>query len=142
MLKGSPGGLARRARFTSAILNRRAVRRALASWFLSLLLFATAWGGCISCEQFFTSCGHKNCCIQTGRCKTKTPLKQNTRPECKRIVFEYQKSLDLRIDLPLIAIVRIDLHFDAASRRAAPRREYPIEPSPPDLQVLHSVFLI
>lgn len=118
--------------------------RKLANSLLSLLLLATfVWGGCISCEQYFMFAGKKSCCAPDGNCKTKTPAQQSSGRECKQIAFDYQKPLDLHIDLPVAAFVPVDLPpLSAIERTTAGRSTSPVEPSPPDLQVLHSTFLI
>lgn len=119
------------------------MRRAFASSLLSLLLLTTlVWGGCISCEQYFMWPGAKGCCSPNGHCKTKTPTPQNSRRECKQITFDHQKSVDLHIDLPVIAVVNFDLPMRAVEPFADWRGANPIEPSPPDLQVLNSTFLL
>jgi hypothetical protein len=123
--------------------SKQAVRRALASSFLSLLLLATlVWGGCISCEQYFMFGGAKSCCSPNGHCKNqKTPSQKSDR-ECKQIAFDHQKSVDFHVDLPAIAVVKIELparKVDALERWHGARL---IEPSPPDLQILNSTFLV
>ena len=119
------------------------VRRALASSLLSLLLLVTlVWGGCISCDQYFMFGGAKSCCSPNGHCKNpKTPSHHSDR-ECKQIAFDHQRSIDLHIDLPAIAVVKIELparKVDALERWHGSNL---IEPSPPDLQILNSIFLV
>jgi hypothetical protein len=119
------------------------VRRAFASSLLSLLLLTTIlWGGCISCEQFFMLPGAKTCCAPSGHCKTKLPTSQKSGSDCKQIAFEHQKSVDFHFDLPVIATIS----FDAPVRFSQLVTEWPCvntaEPSPPDLQILNSTFLI
>jgi hypothetical protein len=114
--------------------------RALASSLLSLLLVTTLlWGGCISCEQYFTFGQSHGCCNPDGHCKTKAPLKTR---DCKQIAFDHQKGIDLHFDLPVIAVDRIA--FPVRTIEPFPRwyDPVPFDPSPPDLQVLHSIFLI
>lgn len=84
----------------------------------------------------------KGCCSPDGHCKTKTPPKQNSGPECKQIAFNYQKSVDLHIDLPVIAVVVLDPPLRAFEPYAAWSGTNSVSPSPPDLQVLLSTFLI
>jgi hypothetical protein len=119
------------------------VRRAFASSLLSLLLLTTmVWGGCISCEQYFMLQGAKSCCSKDGRCKTKTaPSKSSTR-ECKQLAFDDRKSVDLHIDLTAIALAKIESPLFIPEVSEFWRVGHPIEPSPPDLQILHSTFLI
>lgn len=118
------------------------MRRVLASSFLSLLLLTTLmWGGCISCEEYFMWAGAKSCCAHDGRCKTKTPTQQNAGRECKQIAFDHQKSVDLHIDLA-VAVNAFPLPMRTIEPFGLWRDTNPIEPSPPDLQALHSTFLI
>jgi hypothetical protein len=119
------------------------VRRAFASSLLSLLLLATlVWGGCISCEQYFMFGGAKSCCSPNGHCKTKTPTPQNSNRDCKQIAFDHHKSLDLHMDLPAMAVAKLELPaHPIATLEPWPGRD-PIEPSPPDLEILHSTFRI
>ena len=117
--------------------------RALASSFLSLLVVTTLiWGGCISCEQYFMWPGVKSCCAPDGHCKTKPPTQQDPGRECKQIAFDHQKSVDLHIDLPVVAIVALDLALRTVEPLVALHSTNPVQPSPPDLLVLHSIFLI
>jgi hypothetical protein len=119
------------------------VRRALANSILSLLLLTTlVWGGCVSCEQYFMFGGAKRCCAPNGHCKTKVPAPQSSDGECKQIAFDHQKSVDLHIELPIIAVVKIDLPTRAVELLERWHGAELIELSPPDLQILHSTFLI
>ena len=120
------------------------MRRAFASSLLSLLLLTTiAWGGCISCEQYYMFGGPKDCCSPDGHCKTKnSPAKQDTGRECNQISIEHHKSIDHHIELPPIAVVKIDVPLRAMERLERWHGVMPVDPSPPDLQVLHSSFLI
>jgi hypothetical protein len=117
--------------------------RALSSSLLSLLLVTTlVWGGCISCEQYFMFGQSHGCCNPDGHCKRKAPVKNGSGRECNQIAFDHQKGLDLHFDLPVIAVGRIAL--PARNIELLPRWHDPllIDPSPPDLQLLHSTFLI
>jgi hypothetical protein len=121
----------------------RPVRRALASSLLSLLLVTTAlWGGCVSCEQYFMFHGTKECCNPDGHCKTKASAKSNSGRECSQIAFDHQKSIHLHIDLPVVAVLRVQLPVPAIQTFSRLHDSTPVDPSPPDLQVLHSSFLI
>ncbi len=118
------------------------MRRAVASSLLSLLLLTTLmWGGCISCEQYFMWPGAKGCCAPDGHCE-KTPAQPNSGRECKLIVFDHQESVNLHVDLPVVADIKFDLLLPEFETIAAWRGSSPIAPSPPDLQALHSIFLI
>jgi hypothetical protein len=119
------------------------VQRAFANLLLSLLLLASfAWGGCISCEQYFMWPGAKGCCAPDGKCKTKTPPSSQTRRECKQIAFDHQKSVDFHVDLPVVAMTASDTPLRMTTPLTLEFGPYPIDPSPPDLQILHSTFLI
>jgi len=107
------------------------------------MLATLVWGGCISCNEYFMWPGAKSCCAPDGHCKTKKPpTKHDTGRECNQIAFHNKKSIDHHIDLPIIAVVEIDLHLRAIERLELLLGVNPVEPSPPDLQVLHSTFLI
>lgn len=117
--------------------------RWLASSFLSLLLLSTVlWGGCVSCEQYFTFGKSHGCCNPDGRCKTKAPTKNNSGRECKQIAFDHHKGINLHFGLPVVAIATISV--PAADEDTFWHRytAVPFDPSPPDFQILHSVFLI
>jgi len=107
-----------------------------------LLLTTLVWGGCISCEQFFMWPSAKTCCGANGQCKTKKPQPPQSSRECKQIAFEHQKSVDLPIDLPVVAVHPSD--FLPRIAESFTRWSYlpVIEPSPPDRQALHATFLI
>jgi hypothetical protein len=122
----------------------RAVYRAFANSLLSLLMLATlVWGGCVSCDEYFMWPGAKSCCSPNGHCKTKAPSSpQKPNRECRQIAFDHQKTVDHPIELPMIAIVKIDLLLRAIESVEHWPGVNPVEPSPPDLQVLHSAFLI
>jgi hypothetical protein len=86
--------------------------------------------------------GVKSCCGANGQCKTKKSQPSQPRRECKQIAFEHQKSVDLHIDLPVVAVIPSDFLPSMAEPFTRWSRLHLIEPSPPDLQVLHSTFLI
>jgi hypothetical protein len=107
------------------------------------MLATLVWGGCISCDEYFMWPGVKSCCMPNGHCKTKTPTSpQKPNRECKQIAFDHQKTLDHTIDLPVIAVVNIDVAFPTLQTPGGWQDLVPVEPSPPDPQALHSVFLI
>ena len=111
---------------------------------LSLLMLATlVWGGCISCDEYFMWPGAKSCCSPGGHCKTKAPPPhQKPNRECKQIAFDHQKQIDLDIELPAIAMIGIDPPLSVAQGLDVGYGTNSVEPSPPDLQVLYSTFLI
>jgi hypothetical protein len=119
------------------------VYRTLANSLLSLLMLATlVWGGCISCDEYFMWPGAKGCCSPNGQCKTKTPSSQKTNRECKQIAFDHQKAVDHLVALPMIAVVTIEVPLRVIASWESLHSVSSAEPSPPDLQVLHSTFLI
>ena len=127
----------------TAKLKSRDVHRALASSLLSVLLLTTLlWGGCISCEQFFMFPGAKSCCQANGRCDTKRPQQSQAGRDCKQIAFEHQRSADVDLYLPEVAVLPSDVPPLVAERLTRPSGLSRIYPSPPDLQALHSTFLI
>jgi len=107
-----------------------------------LLLTATLiWGGCISCDQFFMLGKSHGCCTPEGQCKTKPPVRRGPGSDCKWIAFDQRQSIDFHFDLPAVFVRESPI---AAKRPDLnPRRAPgPAEPSPPDLHLLYSVFLI
>jgi hypothetical protein len=115
------------------------VLRAVFSSLLSLLLAATlVWGGCISCEQYFMF--SKGCCNPDGHCKTKSPAKNKSSRECKQIAFDHQEKL--HVAFPVATLANVELPVVIHEIFPLCRDEVAIDPSPPDLQVLYSTFLI
>jgi hypothetical protein len=87
--------------------------------------------------------GSKSCCSPDGHCKTKQPpTKQNPGRECTQIAFDHHKMIDHHIELPIIAAAQMDALPTAVEGWEAWHGVKLVEPSPPDLQVLHSTFLI
>jgi hypothetical protein len=117
--------------------------KALSSSLLSLLLVTTLlWGGCISCEQYFMFGQSHGCCNPDGHCKKKAPVKNGSGRDCNQIAFDHQKGIDLHFDLSAVAVERIALPVRKVELLPRWRDARPFDPSPPDLQVLHSTFLI
>jgi hypothetical protein len=117
--------------------------RTIYSSLLSLLLVGTLLGGgCISCEQYFMLGKPHGCCDRDGRCKTKTPTRNTPGRACNQIAFDHQKTVDLHIDLPAADFVRINPPAPLVVALALGDQSTRIDPSPPNLQILHSVFLI
>jgi hypothetical protein len=117
--------------------------QALSSSLLSLLLVTTLlWGGCISCEQYFMFGQSHGCCNPDGHCKRKAPVKNSQARDCKQITFDHQKGIELHFNLPVVVAERIALPLRNIELLPRWRNAFPLDPSPPGLQVLHSVFLI
>lgn len=102
------------------------------------------WGGCISCEQYFTFGKSHGCCNPDGRCKTKAPGKSSHGRDCTLIAFEHHKAIDLHFDLPVVSVDVESMALSIRTLELLPRRydPLPVGLSPPDLQTLHSTFLI
>jgi hypothetical protein len=86
--------------------------------------------------------GPHGCCNPDGRCKTKTPGKKGSGAVCNQIAFDHQKTIDLHFDLPGMAVRSIEIPLPRIYYVSGRGEEWRIDPSPPDLQILHSVFLI
>jgi hypothetical protein len=133
-------GSSRRA---AALYTLGDLLRALSSSLLSLLLVTTLlWGGCISCEQYFMFGESHGCCNPDGHCKQKAPAKDASGRTCDQIALDHQKGIDLHFDLPPMTWGRITLPVRNVELSLQWRDALPIDPSLPDLQVLHSIFLI
>jgi hypothetical protein len=85
--------------------------------------------------------GAKSCCSPNGHCKTKTPPQSSSR-ECKQIAFDHHKPVDFHVELPIIAVIQIDPPVHMILAVEGRHGANSIEPSPPDLQILNSTFLI
>ncbi|HKD08982.1 MAG TPA: hypothetical protein VKB79_23970 [Bryobacteraceae bacterium] len=117
--------------------------RAIYSSLLSFLLVATLLGGgCISCEQYFMLGKPHGCCDRDGRCKTKAPTRNTQGRNCNQIAFDHQKTIDLHVDLRAAVFARINPPAPRVVAFSVRDKGTRIEPSPPNLQILHSVFLI
>lgn len=118
--------------------------KAIANSLLGLLMTATLfWGGCISCPKFFMfPQAKKNCCVKTGQCER--PAKSAPLKECKRIPLELQNAAHAHLEFPPVAAAGSIFVLSAVT--PAPSQlsfeKVALEPSPPDLIVLHSTFLI
>jgi hypothetical protein len=118
------------------------VFRALSSSLLSLLLVTTfLWGGCVACEQYFMFGKSHGCCNPDGHCKPKAPTKSGSGRECNQIAFDHQKGIHLHFDLT-VATESIALPVRNVEILQRWCDTLPFYPSPPDLQILHSTFLI
>ena len=112
------------------------VLRTLANSLLSLMMVVTLmWGGCISCPQFFMfPSAKKSCCNKSGQCER--PVKTAPLKECKQIPLELQPSAHIHFDLPpALTPVAVSL---LTTQLLSPS----VDPSPPDLNLLNSIFLI
>lgn len=124
--------------------------RAVISSTLALLLTVTLlWGGCISCPQFFMFPGVKagklkSCCDKAGRC-TRTQSTSTGESECQKMPMEAHASGHLVLEAPLpdpFEHLHAALLIPSQPRFAVPGIDFAFEHSPPDIQALHSTFLI
>jgi hypothetical protein len=123
------------------------VFRAITNSLLSLFMVATfMWGGCVSCEQYFMFPGKqlRSCCNKSGQCER--PGKVPTKPQqqdCNRLPLGPGGSAHQVHPPPAVPAVIAEFvspYSSSALRVAA--FDVLLEPSPPDLQVLHATFLI
>ncbi len=125
------------------VILRSELLRAMASSLVSLLLLTTlVWGGCMSCEEYFMFGQPPGCCNADGHCKRKAADKSSSTRECKQVAFDHQERIDLHVDLPVVIVERIALPIGDLGLLPPGRDTLLIDPSPPDLQVLHSTFLV
>ncbi len=83
----------------------------------------------------------QDCCSPNCHCKTKKPAPDPGR-DCKQISFDHEKSPDFHIDLPVVAATTA---FPVMPTLNVPEHWHvtgPVGPSPPDLRIIHSTFLI
>ena len=85
--------------------------------------------------------GSHNCCDPDGHCK-KEPGKDSSGRECKQMAFDHQKWFDPHFDPPIVAVVKIELPIAASETFQYSHPTVLIDSSPPDLQIVNSVFLI
>ena len=85
--------------------------------------------------------GSHHCCDPDGRCK-KEPGRDSSGRECKQIAFDHQKALDLHFDLSVVAVIKIEVPVAAGETSQYSHPTAPIDTSPPDLQIVNSLFLI
>ena len=121
------------------------VLRVVFSSLLSLLVVVTLfWGGCVSCPQFFMfSKAEKSCCNKAGQCER--PSKTAPVKECKRMPLEPQGFALAHAELAAAALTAETVAQISISTREfadVHSRTPQLEPSPPDLNVLNSTFLI
>ena len=119
------------------------MRRTITSSVLSALVVVTLlWGGCISCPQFFMfPTAAKSCCNKDGKCER--PTKTAPVKECKRMPFEPQASGMAHSGLVAAIVEEAPvMPVPVGPSMAVYRDPATVEPSPPDLNVLHATFLI
>ena len=119
--------------------------RTLANIGLALLLVVTlVWGGCVSCSQYFMFANSRaGCCNPTGHCG-KTPTTPASK-DCHIQALALTKT-DGASSQPSLPAVAVPVMTVAAIQSSAfptrPLEFFPIQASPPDLCLLHSVFRI
>ncbi len=111
------------------------------------VVFAAASDPCVGRLHFlrtvFHVAGGEELLLSRRSLQNKSSAPENSQRECKQIAFDHHKSLDFHIDLPIVAVV-IDRVACARGRGVGTlaRTSNLVEPSPPDLQILNSTFLI
>lgn len=119
------------------------VVRAVSNSLLSALLVATLlWGGCVSCPKFFMFPSAKKDCCKAGQCERSKPSKTTTSKECNRMPLEQPDSAHRQAALPVAIGTLSDFAPILPARTEAPGFFFALEHSPPDLNLLHSTFLI
>jgi hypothetical protein len=109
----------------------------------STLLTTLVWGGCISCERYFTLGSSHGCCTPDGHCKRNAPAqKGSSGRECKQIAFNKQKGIEIHFDLPAVFVDRLAFSLPGFQTLLQWSDTVPPDSSPPDLQVLNSIFLV
>jgi hypothetical protein len=107
-----------------------------------LVVSTLLWGGCVSCEQYFMLGKSHGCCNPDGHCKRKPPSEGKSGALCSQIAFDHQKSIGVQFGLPVTTQTAFELRAPEIVVLAKRRTNRPADPSPPDLHLLHSVFLI
>jgi hypothetical protein len=121
------------------------LRQTIARYLMSALMaVALLWGGCLSCPLFFGPSVNsaKNCCHPHGGCKEKPgEAKQAGGCSMQSAVLVAANAADAVTPMLSVAMV-LPVAQPVTTRRAS----YPItlwdRGLPPDLNLLHSVFLI
>jgi hypothetical protein len=113
---------------------------------LSFLMVVTLlWGGCISCPQFFMfPQAEQSCCEKDGQCKR--PAKTDPIKECRQMPLEPAAGFaSAHAELAAVAAVPTAIVILPVTGPAVTwiHSRAPVSGhSPPDLNILHSTFLI
>ena len=101
------------------------------------------WGGCLSCPQFFMFPRlQKSCCNKTGQCE-RNKSKPSPVKECKRVALELSGAAHPELDAVELIADRLRMSNPIDVKSVSAQVDSPdAELSPPDLNVLHSAFLI
>jgi hypothetical protein len=120
------------------------VLRTLANIGLSLLLVVTLlWGGCLSCSQYFMFANSRTGCCNPTHCgKTPTtPASKDCHIQPLALTKTYAASG--QPSLRAVAAPALPVEADLASAFSTqPLAFVPLQASPPNLCLLHSVFRI
>ena len=128
--------------------NRTAMKR-IANLAMALVLAATLlWGGCLSCSQYFMAAAvaRKDCC-EPDKCK-KSQSKPSAQEECRiqQMALKSVPTVPVRTSVQVASFdVLPSLAAQALPLKQSSRWLPPglaDRASPPDLCLLHSVFLI
>jgi hypothetical protein len=119
------------------------VLRATSNLLLSALMMATLlWGGCVSCPQYFMFPTAKKDCCKSGHCERSESQKGTPGRECNRMAFGVHGFVEVHAELPTAIIPANDLVRPVIVVSTAAMTPELVEHSPPELQVLNSLFLI
>jgi hypothetical protein len=100
------------------------------------------WGGCVSCPQYFMfPTATKDCC-KSGHCDRTKSQRNAPAKQCNRMAFAVHGFVQLHAELPAAVIPVGDLVRPAIVVSPAAMMPELVEHSPPELQVLNSLFLI
>lgn len=92
--------------------------------------------------------GEKSCCKPNGHCKSTAPASQEkTTRDCSQIAWDHQESPNLHMQPAVVTLLTIDSLLPGAQspdrwRNMVRHAVSLIKPSPPDLQILNSIFVI
>jgi hypothetical protein len=107
-----------------------------------LLAVTLVWGGCLSCSQYFRFPGAKaGCCDPVGRCG-KIPTQKSAPKDCTI------QPMALTSPAPDVGPPTADIAYAPSPANRTPEIEAALviafvpKEAPPDLCLLHSVFLI
>ena len=128
--------------------------RKIANLAVAVMLTATLlWGGCLSCAQYFMfpAGGEKSCCMPSGECK-KTHDTPGPQQECRIQPMALKAAPPQLLHAPVREFLEsssfvLPLQATVLTTAATIPATYLNDrftnlPAPPDLCLLHSVFLI
>jgi hypothetical protein len=124
---------------------RSLLMRTLANLGLSLVLVVTlAWGGCVSCSQYFMFASSRaGCCHPSGHCGKVPTTPASKDCHIQPLALTKTDRTPGQPSLPTVAAAAVPVAAEQASvLPGRPLAFVPLQASPPDLCTLHSVFRI